>query len=179
MKKTFLPIFTCSIFILSSFLFIEKASATWSEGMQEAEKYATKAGLSQEKEEDILVAVMDYLTDLIAPLFIVLIVIAGIIYVAAGGTKPELATLAQNILTYAIIGLVITLLAFIILRFISDTAYSNTSGGTGGSNNFKELAEEPLEVLGEQLVLKAETLEGKLAFLCQEAVRLMLEETFQ
>ncbi len=130
MKKPFLKVVVCVSMLLSFCLCPEATQATWGEGLKEAEKHAQNAGLSQEKESDILIAVMDILTRVVIPLVVILIIISGLVYVFAG-TKPDFVNLAQNILTYAIIGLVVVLLAFIILRFISDAIYS---GGSSGGN---------------------------------------------
>ena len=96
--------------------------------------FGSGVGLVQETDlpqtsiDNILVNIMRALLRILAPLFVMSIIIGGIIYVAAGGANSKFAELAQNIITYAIIGLVVTLLAYVILGFVAGSLY----GGGGG-----------------------------------------------
>lgn len=60
---------------------------------------------------DIILA----LTSISAALSIIFIIVAGIKFITSGGDQKKLAS-AQATITYAIIGLAVTILAFIILR---------------------------------------------------------------
>jgi len=57
------------------------------------------------------------LTSIAGALSLMLIVIAGIKFVTSGGDPKKLAS-ASSTLTYAIIGLAVTILAFVILRIV-------------------------------------------------------------
>lgn len=57
------------------------------------------------------------LTSIAGALTIIFIVIAGIKYVTSGGDEKKLAS-AHGTITYAIIGLAVTILAFVILRVV-------------------------------------------------------------
>ena len=57
------------------------------------------------------------LTSIAAALSLMFIVIAGIKFVTSGGDPKKLAS-ASSTLTYAIIGLAVTILAFVILRVV-------------------------------------------------------------
>ena len=62
---------------------------------------------------------MDVMITYLAPIFVIVIIVAGIILVTMGGSSSSYVELVKNILTYAIIGLIIALLAFVFLRILS------------------------------------------------------------
>ena len=87
-----------------------------------------KAGLSEEPVENIFLAVIDAITKYLAPLFVILVIISGILYIALAGINSSYVELAKNILTYAIIGLAVALLAFIILTFLTYSVFGGRAG---------------------------------------------------
>lgn len=52
-------------------------------------------------------------------------------YIAAQGKKENLAK-ARDRITWALVGLIVVLLAYFITRFVAETLAPNITGGTGG-----------------------------------------------
>lgn len=67
---------------------------------------------------DVFTNTLNIVYGLIGSAAIIVIIAAGIIYATSGGNATNI-TRAKNALLYAIIGLVITLLAFTITQFIA------------------------------------------------------------
>lgn len=74
--------------------------------------FETSAGFGYLASDILLV-----LTSVSASLALMFIVIAGIKFVTSGGDPKKLAS-ASSTLTYAIIGLAVTVLAFVVLRIV-------------------------------------------------------------
>lgn len=68
--------------------------------------------------------IIQILTALAGALSLILIVIAGIKFVTSSGDPKKIAS-AQATLTYAVIGLAVTILAFVILRLVQFFLKSN------------------------------------------------------
>lgn len=73
---------------------------------------------------DVATTVVTILTGISGSIAIVLIIIAGIKFVTSGGDPKKLAG-AQATITYAIIGIAITVLAFVILKALQIFIGSN------------------------------------------------------
>ena len=67
---------------------------------------------------DLIVEVTQFLAGLLAVLAVLVIVIAGILYITSGGDEGRIAS-AKTWLTYAIIGLIVALLAFVIVSTVA------------------------------------------------------------
>jgi len=78
-------------------------------------------------------AVVAFLASILAVVAILMIVISGILYMVSAGDTGRIET-AKSILTYAIIGLIVALLAWVIVSVVSNTlgAGDNQGGGGGG-----------------------------------------------
>ena len=61
---------------------------------------------------------------------VIMIIIGGLRYVVSGGNASNV-TAAKNTILYAIVGIIIALLSYAIIRFVLN---SFTGGGTGGTN---------------------------------------------
>lgn len=77
-----------------------------------AKIYGTTAGIGGLASDILLI-----LTSVSASLAVIFIVISGIKFVTSGGDPKKLAS-ASGTLTYAIIGLTVTILAFVIMRIV-------------------------------------------------------------
>lgn len=66
---------------------------------------------------DLATTILTILTSAAAVIAVIFIIIAGIKFVTSSGDEKKLASAASTI-TYAIIGLVVTALAFVILQII-------------------------------------------------------------
>lgn len=80
---------------------------------------------------EILTNVMNWLIAMLGIGAIISFVIAGILYLTAAGdeTKTEKA---KNIMTYAIIAVVVALVGFIVLRLIANFVGNTSVGGVSG-----------------------------------------------
>src|SRR3989338_3436211 len=74
--------------------------------------FETSAGFGYLASDILLV-----LTSVSASLAVIFIVVAGIEFVTSGGDPKKLGS-ASSTLTYAIIGLAVTILAFVVLRIV-------------------------------------------------------------
>ena len=74
--------------------------------------FSTSAGFGYLASDVLLV-----LTSVSASLAVIFIVVAGIKFVTSGGDPKKLGS-ASSTLTYAIIGLAVTILAFVVLRIV-------------------------------------------------------------
>lgn len=68
----------------------------------------------------ILLTVVNWIVTVIAVLAILMIVVAGIMYMVSAGDESQ-ATSAKRALTYAVIGLIVALLAYVIVNAIEIT----------------------------------------------------------
>ncbi|PID52056.1 MAG: hypothetical protein CR972_04090 [Candidatus Moraniibacteriota bacterium] len=73
-----------------------------------------KTGLSDSDVGNVIENVTKFVTGLIAVLSIFMIVVSGIMYITSAGDDQKV-TQAKNILTFAIIGLVVALLGYVIV----------------------------------------------------------------
>lgn len=78
----------------------------------------TKTGLSNMEIGALMLNIANWLLGFVAALAIVMIIIAGIMYITSAGDEERSKT-AQKILTWAIVGLVIAILALIIVKTVS------------------------------------------------------------
>ncbi len=124
MIKIFYFIFFISLFLIFP-VFINAQSGAWDKGMTEIK---TTSGLSAEPAENIFLAVLDAVLSYLFPLFVILIIISGLFYILASGRDAKYVDLAKNILIYSIIGLVIALLAFVILTFLTYSVFGGRAG---------------------------------------------------
>ena len=69
--------------------------------------------------KSIVESVTEFVTAVIASLAILMIVISGIMYMTSGGDQQKAET-AKKMLTYAIIGLVVALLAYAIVIIVGN-----------------------------------------------------------
>jgi len=75
-------------------------------------------GLPDKSINAVLTNVLNWFLGFLAALAILMIIISGIMYVTSGGDDSRVET-AKKILTYAIIGLVVALLSYVIVIAIS------------------------------------------------------------
>ena len=73
--------------------------------------------------------ITSFLLFIIGILSVVMIVIGGLKYVISGGNK-DAVTSAKNTILYAIVGLIVALLAYSIINFVVGTFNTGFSGGT-------------------------------------------------
>lgn len=88
-------------------------------------------GLPQEQKfSDIIIRIIQILLALAGLVAVVFLIIGGFRYITAGGNE-ESAEAAKTTITNAIIGIVVIILSFVIVRVISNAL---TKSGPGGAN---------------------------------------------
>lgn len=84
-----------------------------------------------------VVNIINAIVGVVSILAIIVIVIGGILFVTSTGEAAKV-TRAKNTIIYGVVGLVISLLAFAIVSFVSTTVFKKTTGGggtTGGDSS--------------------------------------------
>ena len=88
--------------------------------MAQYSKPTNSQGLASDANiNDTLTTVLNYVLGFLAVLSILMIVIAGIMYITSGGDEARVDK-AKSWLTYAIIGLIVALLGFVIVSTVSN-----------------------------------------------------------
>lgn len=88
--------------------------------------------------EDTIKSITNVLLFLIAAVSVIMLILGGFKYVTSNGNADQIKS-AKNTIMYAIIGLVVAILAYAIVGFVID-AFIGTSGessGGGGSSVFE------------------------------------------
>lgn len=80
--------------------------------------------------DGVVTAITDMLLFIVGALSVVMIIIGGLRYVTSGG-NPASVTAAKNTILYAIVGLVVSFLAYAAINFVLS---SLTTGGSVGTN---------------------------------------------
>ncbi len=102
--------------------------------LEEARSTASDAGLSETEDlTTIIVNVLKWLSGILGFVFLIVVVIAGFMFILSGG--EELAEKAREILMYAIIGLIVSLLAWVILNVIASKVLGINSSSSDGTNS--------------------------------------------
>jgi cytochrome bd-type quinol oxidase subunit 2 len=76
------------------------------------------SGLNNTEAETLLSTILNVFLGLIAILAVIGFVISGVMYITAGGSSDRVDA-AQNWLKYSIIGVVIALIGYIVVNFVS------------------------------------------------------------
>ncbi|MCK9578525.1 pilin [bacterium] len=69
--------------------------------------------------QDLIMNVVNTLFNLVAPLCILMIIVGGLYYMTAGGDERKAGT-GLNFVKYALVGLIVTLMAGMLLSFVSN-----------------------------------------------------------
>ena len=97
------------------------AMAQWQPGLA-----GGSSGLSGMTFGTILKTVMNWALGLLGFLAVLAFIIAGIMYITAAGDEDRIAS-AKKTMTYAIIGLVVALIGYIVVVLISNLIYGNVT----------------------------------------------------
>lgn len=82
--------------------------------------------------DSLLQTVTNVLLFIIGAISVIMIIIGGIRYVISNGDSTQI-TSAKNTILYSVIGLIVALLAFAIVSFITNSFVATPAGG-GGNN---------------------------------------------
>ncbi len=81
--------------------------------------------------------IINAIVGVVSILAVIVIVIGAILFVTSTGEAAK-TTRARNTILYGVIGLVISLLAFAIVNFVSGAVFKSGSGGGSGSGDSSE-----------------------------------------
>ncbi len=136
MKKVLISFLALATIGLISFSTPQLAAAQWNNGVQGG---ATSArGVDQPTElfgdGGMFQKVSNILLYIIGAVSVIMIIFGGFRYVTSGGNSDNITT-AKNTILYAIVGIVVALLAYAAVQFVI-TSFA-TGGGTGtGATGF-------------------------------------------
>ena len=118
--------------IVSSLILPTIASAAGESGVRDVMEASRSAEMPADLfgTAGIFTQVTSVLLFLIGVLSVIMLIFGGLRYVISGGSAKSVES-AKNTILYAIIGLVIAILAYAIVNFVVGTF---VPGGTGGSN---------------------------------------------
>ena len=77
------------------------------------------------RDQGLFKTIVNIMLFLIGAVAVIMLIIGGVRYVISGG-KQEDVTAAKNTIMYAIIGIIVALLAFAVVNFVIDGLVSNT-----------------------------------------------------
>ncbi len=81
----------------------------------------------------IFTTISNVMLFLVGAVSVIMVVIGGLRYVISGGNTTNVGA-AKNTILYAIVGLVISLLAYAIINFVIGSLVPGADGGVGGTN---------------------------------------------
>ncbi len=81
--------------------------------------------------DSIFTKITNVLLFIIGAISVIMIIIGGIRYVVSGGNSASV-TAAKNTILYAVVGIIVAILAFALVNFVVGSF--TTGGGTGGTN---------------------------------------------
>jgi hypothetical protein len=86
---------------------------------------AGTSGLSNQTAVQIVTNVAYWILGILAAVAILMIIVGGIMYLTSAGNEDRVAT-AKKIIVYAIVGVVIALVALVIVRLIQSVVVTST-----------------------------------------------------
>lgn len=121
-----------SVAVASANLFLAPAASAFSMTMQNGADAAK--GTSQATDlfgaTGMFTTISNVLLFLVGAISVIMIIIGGLRYVISGGNSANV-TAAKNTILYAIVGIVVAVLAYAIINFVIN---SFTPGGAAGTN---------------------------------------------
>jgi hypothetical protein len=95
-------------------------------------KYGLEAvsGLPKGEISDVIIRIVQYVLGLVGVVLFAMLIYGGFMYMTSAGNEEQIKK-AKNVLTYAIIGIVIIAMAFLITQFIIGALGGGGEGGGG------------------------------------------------
>jgi len=81
----------------------------------------------------IFTTVSNVMLFLVGAISVIMIIIGGLRYVISGGNSGNV-TAAKNTILYAVVGLIISIMAYAIINFVISSFAPGGGGGSGGTN---------------------------------------------
>ncbi|HEX7483979.1 MAG TPA: hypothetical protein VF281_02395 [Candidatus Saccharimonadales bacterium] len=123
--------FATAFYTLSSFIF-SPASYAFGLGMQDGANSAK--GIDQVADlfgaTGIFTTLTNVLLFIIGAISVIMIIIGGLRYVVSGGDSSKVSA-AKNTILYAVVGILVALLAYAIINFVITSLVPGSSGGGG------------------------------------------------
>ena len=101
-------------------------------GVDCAKGKGTKAELVKGN-DSIFKTVTNVLLFIIGAISVIMIIVGGIRYTVSNGDSSQI-TNAKNTILYAVVGLIVALLAYAIVNFVVDSFTSGSDGGSSATN---------------------------------------------
>ena len=134
--KQFISLGTLSLFAIAILSILMSPismafSGTMSEGAESArgvDQAATLFGAT-----GIFTTISNVMLFIVGAISVIMVIIGGLRYVISGGNSSNI-TAAKNTILYAIVGLIIAIMAYAIINFVLESFLPGSSGASGGTN---------------------------------------------
>ncbi len=124
-KKSFFLTFSALILGLGVFVF--SVSPVFAEGVDIGIEYAASSGLPDTPPIIIITNIINIILGLLGIITTVLIVYAGFLWLTSAGNEDKIDT-AKQVISAAVIGLILVLSSYTISRFALRAVYKSTTG---------------------------------------------------
>jgi hypothetical protein len=81
----------------------------------------------------IFTTISNVMLFIVGAISVIMVIIGGLRYVISGGNSSNI-TAAKNTILYAIVGLIIAIMAYAIINFVLESFLPGSSGAAGGTN---------------------------------------------
>lgn len=81
----------------------------------------------------IFTTISNVMLFIVGAVSVIMVIIGGLRYVISGGNSSNI-TAAKNTILYAIVGLIIAIMAYAIINFVLESFLPGSSGAAGGTN---------------------------------------------
>jgi hypothetical protein len=81
----------------------------------------------------IFTTISNVMLFIVGAISVIMVIIGGLRYVISGGNSTNI-TAAKNTILYAIVGLIISIMAYAIINFVLESFLPGSSGAAGGTN---------------------------------------------
>ena len=135
MYKIFIGLMTVFMFLFIGLDNIHSIQTVQAQGWTEGHKVVSggNTGLPETEAGDFVLNILNALLGLVFFLAILAFVASGIIFIMSFNNS-NLITMAKDWLTYAVIGLVVSVLGYVIILFISNVLIGQKSGDNSGGS---------------------------------------------
>lgn len=118
--------------------------------------------ISKKSFGDTLLAMVNYFIGFLGFLATLAFVYAGVLWVLSGGSEDAIGK-AKKIMTYAALGIIVVILSFSIVRFITSSAGTDTGPGSGTETNVEctSTADCPAATLCNMTINRCERIQDK------------------
>ncbi|MDN5275212.1 MAG: hypothetical protein JWP06_1113 [Candidatus Saccharibacteria bacterium] len=81
----------------------------------------------------IFTTISNVMLFIVGAISVIMVIVGGLRYVISGGNSTNI-TAAKNTILYAIVGLIISIMAYAIINFVLESFLPGSSGAAGGTN---------------------------------------------